>query len=168
MGHNNQTITNNEINHGTNNQKTIIGSYQTLSPICEDTSSFCTYFHPDHSDAGRIVKVFPSQTSTINETNGISQQQTILDANQSFPIIKSICKDSSAFCTFKLDFYDAGRKKKSNYTPTITTLVDNTMLNGSSNKVYNSFHFTYHYKGHNIMIIYFILFWNWNDSILGF
>ena len=54
----------------------------------------------------------------------------------------SVCKSSSSLCTYSyLNRSHAGRKIKSNYTPTITTFVD-TMLNDSSNKVCGTFIFT--------------------------
>ena len=132
MDNHGQIITNKNI-IGTTKQAT--GSNRTLPTNCEDTSLYCTYFHPDNPDTGRIRNGMQSQASaTISETNTGKGQQQAISSKQTLHT-KHACKDSSSFCTFDYDNSKIFEKKKSNYTPIVTTLNDE-MLSDSSSKVY--------------------------------
>jgi len=113
-GNSNQPIT---TNNGITSEKQATGSNPTVLPICEDTSSFCTYFYPDHPDAGlRRTKGNYNYSKTINTSN---EQKTKGSYKTSLPL----CEDSSSICTFK--------KKNNNYTALIADVNNQSLSNVS-------------------------------------
>jgi len=122
-GNHSQAITNN----GITSEKQANGSNQTVSPTCEDTSSFCTYFYPDHRDAGlprRTNKNVNNSTeiNIISNIGIIKQNKTNKGSNKTY---LPLCEDSSSICTF------TSKKKNNNYTAVIANVNNQTLSNVS-------------------------------------
>ena len=102
-GNYNQPITNNKI---TSEKTDYSLESNIVSPICEDTRSFCTYFYPDHPDAGL-------GRTNKNSNIGIIKQKTKGSDKPYLPL----CEDSSSICT------SAFKKKNNNYTAVMDNVI---------------------------------------------
>jgi len=123
-GNHSQPIT---TNNGKTSEKQATTSNQIVSPICEDTSSFCTYFYPDHRDAGlprRTNKNVNNSTeiNIISNIGIIKQNKTNKGSNKTY---LPLCEDSSSICAF------TSNKKNNNYTAVIANVNNQTLSNVS-------------------------------------
>lgn len=125
-------VSNSSANGGKKQQTLGKGNDKTQFLTCNgDIRHFCTYFHPDHPEAGRNKSIRGNYTT--NNSGTVKHQSMTSSHNKTHRSLLPTCEESSSLCTY---FYhsntDIGRKKKtSNYTPMVTVNV-NDMLEPSN------------------------------------
>lgn len=106
-----KTIADDRHHHGIQKRQT--NSSNSIRKVCENSSSFCTYFHPDHPDAGRSrgnhtptvpnemmqkpAKQMNGTTTSDYSTSATATNEIVHDASTRVEGIPTSCKDLLLF-----------------------------------------------------------------------